>query len=82
MSLENMGEDWISHGMKNKGKKVWPETIHNRRKAVAKLSLDGELLETYGSAKEAAEGNNLKIRTIQGAAKIGRQSSGFFWKYL
>jgi hypothetical protein len=54
-----------------------------RRKAVNKISLDGNLIDSYESASEASRITGISKTCIARCCRGERESSGgFIWRYL
>jgi hypothetical protein len=50
-------------------------------RAVSKHDLQGTLMKTYGTLAEAAEDSKLSYQSVYYAAKLGRTTTGFCWKF-
>ena len=81
------------HAYKDKNKRVLYCSYHcynhrndnkkadGRAKPIEKCSRSGEVLETYVSAKAAAEQNNWDPQFIRDACRTGKMYRGFLWRY-
>lgn len=62
---------------------LYTQEVNNSAKAVQQYSLDGELLNTFPSAREAARQLNLDSSTISKVCRgVNKTHGGFIFKYL
>lgn len=54
---------------------------HPAAKKVSQYSVDGVLIKTYNSLKEAAESVGISYQRIGNAIRQGRVSAHYLWKY-